>query len=196
MCQNKGRSYTDRCRPTHNRANEDHDDGLPQQARDHPGEHGHRCYGDGARIHFQPTVMKNKPNRTSQKGRISLYLMTEIAFADHHTGEERSNRRRKAGQMSGECRTEREQQNGKQKEISRVRPGNPGKPGAENRLSNESCDTECHRRYSELAQRYHRFRPAAWLPSTENNEKWKDRKVLEEQDSQHETALLAADAAA
>jgi hypothetical protein len=121
--------------------------------------------------------------------------MTEIAFADHHTGEERSNRRRKAGQMSGECRTKRKQQNGKQKEISRVRPGNPGKPGAENRLANESCDTECHRRYSELAQRYHRFRPAAWLPSTENNEKWKDRKVLEEQDSQHETALLAADVA-
>jgi hypothetical protein len=87
--------------------------------------------------------------------------MTEIAFADHHPGEERTDRRGKARQASDECRAERKQQNGKQKEISRVRPGNPGKPGAKNRLANESCDAECHRRYSELAQRYQRFRPAA-----------------------------------
>jgi len=56
--------------------------------------------------------------------------MTEIAFADYHPGEERSDRRGKAASVN-ECRAERKQQNGKQKEISRVRPGNPGKPGAE-----------------------------------------------------------------
>jgi hypothetical protein len=87
--------------------------------------------------------------------------MTEIAFADYHPGEERSDRRGKAGQVSNECRAERKQQNGKQKEISRVRPGSPGKPGAKNRLANESGDAERHRRYSELAQCYQRFRPAA-----------------------------------
>src|SRR5882672_650118 len=97
--------------------------------------------------------------------------------------------------MSGECRTERKQQNGKQKEICRVCSGNPGEPGAKNRLANESSDAECARCYSELAQRFQRLGSAALFPAAEHNEKWKGRKVLEQQDCQHETALLTTDVA-
>ena len=87
--------------------------------------------------------------------------MSEIAFPDHHAGEERADRHGKAGETSGECRGEREQQNGKQKEICRVRSGNPGEPDAKNRPANESSDAERDDRYCELTQRSQRFWPTA-----------------------------------
>jgi hypothetical protein len=144
---------TDRWRPTHDCADQDYDEGLSRQARDHPGEHGRGCRSDDGWIHLHADGDEKQAQQDIAKGPdVILYLMTEIAFADHHPGEERTDRCGKSGQMSGKCRAERQQQNGKQqKEIGRVRSGNPGEPGAKNRLAHESSDAECGRRYSELA---------------------------------------------
>jgi hypothetical protein len=162
VCQNKSGSRADRCRPAHKRANEDHDEGLSWEARDHPTEDGQGCYSDDGRIYLHADSDEEQAQQEIAKGpNIVLYLMTEIAFPDHHAGEERPDRHGKAGQMSGECRAEREQQNGKQKEICRVRSGNPGEPDAKNRSANESRDTKCDRRYSEMTQRSQRFWPTA-----------------------------------
>src|SRR5256885_7086007 len=111
-------------------------------------------------------------------------MRKEITFADHQDGEERTERCGKAGQITGECRAERQHQNGEQKEIGRVRSGNPGEPCPKNRLADEGSDAECDRRCSKLAQRSQRSRPAAELPSAEQTEKWKDSEILEQQDSE------------
>src|SRR3979490_1277944 len=121
--------------------------------------------------------------------------MTKIAFADHHTGEKRTDRCGKADKISGECRAERQHQNGKEKEIGRVRSGNPSKPCSKNRLANEGSDAECDRRYSNLAPRPEWSLPATAAPPPDPDEKRKDGGVLEQQDSGHETALLTADVA-
>ena len=97
-----------------------------------------------------PTVTKNRPTRMSAKrAQIVFDAMPEVAAADHHAGDERTDRQgeaREIGEVGGAQRDEKGRQ---EEQVARTGPGRAGKHRTDKRPGNDGDGRERDRRQPE-----------------------------------------------
>jgi hypothetical protein len=141
-----------------------------------------------------PTVTKADEN-VAERAQVVFDAVAEVASADHHAGDERADRQGEAGEICEIGGSEGHEKRRQKEQLARAGPRRAGKHRPDKRAGDDGDGREGDCRPPETLYEIEGIDGRLSRPVVHGDEQGNRRDILEQQDADGETAMLAGDLA-